>query len=307
MRIATYNTEFLFGEGTHQHSGKDWTYTPEYIEKRIAYFAEKFKKINADILLLQEVASEEVVKRIIERSGIIYNYFFATPANNVGNVVLYKDSNAICDTIPAMTYLPVFVEGDADVLGSSMWSRRDFVYLRSTHRDKPLHVLGIHIKSNFLVALKNVDGEGYPIETQQDAADSIIRSELFRYSQAKKVREMIDGFFAEDPDAQVIVGGDFNAWESTTVYRIIKGVVKDRFDTLYTSAEHISPQKRYINPIGTLVDHILLSDNLKTTISQVQVFNEDIVEHKHTPDTIWYPGSDHPPVVVDLVMDRGSK
>ncbi|MDP3989512.1 MAG: hypothetical protein Q8P93_04750 [bacterium] len=284
------------------HSGKEWTYTPLFIEKRIEYFAEKFKDIDADILLLQEVASEDMIQRIISRCAIPYKYFFATPANNVGNVVLYKDEDAVCGTIPAKTVLPVFVEGDCDVLGERMWSRRDFVYIKSTYNNKPLYCIGIHIKANFMVALKTIEGENYPIETQLDGADSVIRSEYFRFSQAKKVREVVGGILKEDPDAYVMVGGDFNAPEFNSVFRIIRGAHKDEPDALLSAVTQNTHAGGHF-----LVDHLLFSKSMEAMVDRVQVLDGDLVDHKHTPDNIWYPGSDHPPVVLDLFMSCDNK
>ena len=91
MKIATHNVEFLFEEGTHSHSGKKWNYKKELVEARIDHFSKLFSEINADILLLQEVASQSVIERIIAKTRIDYSYFFANPdKNGVGNVVLYK-------------------------------------------------------------------------------------------------------------------------------------------------------------------------------------------------------------------------
>ncbi|MEK7129278.1 MAG: peptide-methionine (R)-S-oxide reductase MsrB [Patescibacteria group bacterium] len=42
MKIATHNIEFLFEEGTHTHSGKEWNYTKEFVEARINHFSKLF-------------------------------------------------------------------------------------------------------------------------------------------------------------------------------------------------------------------------------------------------------------------------
>lgn len=133
MKIVTHNIEFLFGEGAHFHSGKEWNYTKELVEARIEHFSKLFFEINADILLLQEIASKSVIERIIARTGMDYSCFFATSdQNGVGNVVLYKQKNAVCESIPATSALPVFIEGDVDTIGPRIWSRRDFVHMKTT-------------------------------------------------------------------------------------------------------------------------------------------------------------------------------
>lgn len=117
MKIATHNLLFLFNEGTHSHSGEEWVYSCELVEARIAHFGGLFAEIDADVVFLQELASESVLKRIIERSGIAYSYFLAEPdVNGVGNAVMYK-GKCECFSIPATSALPVFVKGDTDALG----------------------------------------------------------------------------------------------------------------------------------------------------------------------------------------------
>jgi endonuclease/exonuclease/phosphatase family metal-dependent hydrolase len=309
MKIATQNIEFLFDEGTHSHSGKEWHYTKELVDARVEYFAKLFSKLNADIVLLQEIASENVIQRIIEQSGIPYAYFFATPdGNGVGNVVLYKDREAVCETIPALTPLPVFVEGDKDVLGSRMWSRRDFVHLETAWKGKKLHVIGIHIKANFLMPEKNGNGEAHPMTTQITAADGLIRSEVFRFAQAKKARELVDTIFAADPDAAVIIAGDFNAEENYAAYRIIQGVIKDAPDTLIEAGLNIEPEKRFSSLTTTLgrkrlIDHMLISKNLQTHISNVQILNENIsaLTEKNVAPTPTLIGTDHAAITIELV------
>lgn len=306
MKIATHNLEFLFEEGVHAHSGKEWNYTKELVQARIDHFSKLFSEINADILLLQEVASKSVIERIIEKTGTAYSYFFATPdQNGVGNVVLYKQKDAVCESIPALTSLPVFVEGDTDVIGSRIWSRRDFVHMETTWRGKKLHVVGVHIKANFLMPEKNTTGEAHSMKTQITAADGLIRSEVFRFSQAKRLRELIDTFFTADPDASVVVAGDYNAEENYAVYRIIRGVISDNPDTLIATSEKVEEEKRFSSLSTTLgrkrlLDHILISKNLETNLIDVQILNKNISENKNVAPNPALVGSDHAPVIIEL-------
>jgi exonuclease III len=167
MKIATYNVNFLFGEGAHTHSGKEWVYTPGHVEARVDYFASLFKKIDADILFLQELASEEVLKRIIEKTGINYSYFIATPdQNRVGNAVLTKSKECVFESLPSFSPLPVFYEEDIDTLGARMFSRRDFISAKTTYGDNSLFLLGIHLKSNYAIAGKDPSGNNITMDSQ---------------------------------------------------------------------------------------------------------------------------------------------
>lgn len=306
MIIATHNVEFLFGIGTHVHSGQQWEYSKELVGARIEHFAKLFSQINADILLLQEVASKTVIEEIIRKSGIGYSYFFANPDNvGVGNVVLYKEKPLTYETIPAVSSLPVFVAGDSDILGSRIWPRRDFVHLETNFKGKTMHVLGVHIKSNFLMPQKSSDGTVLSMDDQISSADGLIRSEMFRYSQAKKLREVIDSLFSSDPKAMIVVAGDYNAEVNDSVYRIIKGVIADRPNSLFATSSRIDKNRRFSmaaadSKPSRLVDHILVSKNIESSIVGVQILNSDIRANNNTAPIPTSIASDHAPIVIEL-------
>ncbi|MFA5987653.1 MAG: endonuclease/exonuclease/phosphatase family protein [Candidatus Paceibacterota bacterium] len=307
MKIATHNLSFLFEEGTHTHSGKEWNYTKGFVEARIDHFSKLFSEINADIILLQEVASKSVIERIIARTGIDYSYFFAVPDHDgVGNVVLYKQKNVMCESIPALTSLPVFVEGDVDVLGPRIWSRRDFVHMEVPWNGKKLHVFDVHIKANFLVPEKNTKNEASSMTAQITAADGLIRSEIFRFSQAKKLRELVDLFFATDPESLVVVGGDYNAEENFSVYRIIRGVINNVSDTLMEASSKLGQEKRFSLLLPgsgrrVLSDHILISKNVESHLIDVKILNDNISENKNMAPNPTLVGSDHAPIIIELI------
>ncbi len=289
MRIGTYNLKFLFDEGVRLHSGKERTFTAEFVEKRFAFFAEQFDTLHADILFLQELGDESALQKILKQTKGAYSYYIARPDKyGVGNAVIYKNDLACtCTSEPTNASLPVFNEGDEDILGSRMWSRRDYVKLATTHNDKPLVLFGVHIKSRFLMYK---GGSSFPESpetlTQTDAADAIIRSEMFRFSQAKKLRELVDGVFATQQNPQLIVLGDLNTTESTEMFRVIMGKLKDRDDTLV----HVG---------SSAVDHVFISRSLDKQITGKEIFNDSIAPD--SPDSI---GSDHAPIVIELAASK---
>jgi endonuclease/exonuclease/phosphatase family metal-dependent hydrolase len=304
MKIATYNLSFLYGEGVHKYSGKDYMFDADFVEKRIDYFSKEFTKINADILFLQELGSEEVLKRIIEKMNQKYEYFIAEPdVNGVGNAVLYKIDNCVCESVSAKADLPVFITGDQDVLGSRMYSRRDFIHLKTMYYGKPIHFLGIHIKSNFLVPEKNIDGSEKPMDTQSLVADGRIRSEIFRFSQARKVRELTDRFFTDDSSVSVVVLGDFNSQPRSPVIKIIQGEIKNNPDYLITITDRIPEEKRF-SMVGSeyhsLIDHILISRNLEQSISGLEILNENLLNRTKNNESPFIVESDHAPIILHL-------
>jgi endonuclease/exonuclease/phosphatase family metal-dependent hydrolase len=304
MKIITQNLEFFFGEGIHKYAGKTWEHTEEFVQARINHFAELFKAENADVIFLQELASEDVIKRIIDRCGIDYSYFLAKPDNHgIGNAILTKDKNTKFSSIPCVSPLPVFVTGDIDTIGPRIWSRRDFVYAETTFNDKPLHLLCIHIKANFLMPEQSTDGVSLPMETQITFADGLIRSELFRASQSKRARLLIDEIFRNDQDAQIIVAGDFNGNPTSTIFRIISGGIKELPDSLILTTTLIPKEERYsaiFRDENHLIDHILVSKTLEQSIKSVKILNKNLTDEKNTFPKPSRIESDHAPIILEI-------
>lgn len=303
MKVATYNLEFLFDKGTHTHSGKEWNYTSEFVGRRIDYFAKAISDINADIVFLQELASESVLRRILGKVGEGYSYFIATPdVNGVGNAVIFKkEINCACTSIQAKSdHMPVFVEGDQDVIGPRIWSRRDFVFMKTIHEGKDINMLGVHVKSRFLVPQKTQGGSPVPMGNQIEWLDGNIRSELFRFSQVRKIREAIDSIFSKDPNAKVLIAGDLNCIESEVMFKMICGE-KEKSERQLISTNHwLGEQDRISSNDKRVVDSILISKELENEVATFRILNEYIYTQEEPFDLLAQVGSDHAPLVIEF-------
>ena len=67
MKIATHNVEFLFEEGIHLHSGKQWEYSKEFVEERISHFSKLFTEINAVIVYSKRLHQQVLLKELLRR------------------------------------------------------------------------------------------------------------------------------------------------------------------------------------------------------------------------------------------------
>jgi exonuclease III len=284
MKFGTYNLQFLFDEGVRLHSGKEHVFTKEFVNERFAYFAEKFDELDTDILFLQELGDESALKKVLERTRNKYSYFIATPDKyGVGNAVIYKEGiDCECFSVPTNTSLPVFDEEDEDVLGKRIWSRRDYVRVNTDYDGKPFSLMGVHIKARFMMYK---GGSSFPESqeslTQVEAADATIRSEMFRLSQGKRIREEVDEILS--PDTHVAVVGDFNTRRDTDLFKLIRGRLKDKEGYLVDMLEHDG------------IDHVLVSQSLEGSVVEVKRYEELVQESG--PEAI---GSDHAPIVVTL-------
>jgi endonuclease/exonuclease/phosphatase family metal-dependent hydrolase len=305
MKIATFNVEFLFAEGEHKHSGKTWFYSPDYVVSRVDHLSKMIADIDADFLFLQEVASASMIEKIIKKTGKNYLYFLATPDNrSVGNAVIYKPTDCKIESIPAVTDFPVMVEGDADSIGPKLHSRRGYVHLTTTYNGKPLHLFGLHLNSRFFIHLQSKkDRTPLPTNTQMEAADGLIRSEIFRSIQARKMRQVIDELIAHDKDVQIAVMGDFNSIERDTPLRIIQGEFESHDDALASPARRIPIENRYsfIGEQGPkLIDYILITKNLESFVKSFKILNEGLSHHSNKAPTPTFIESDHAPIVMEI-------
>ncbi|OHB25551.1 MAG: hypothetical protein A2542_00875 [Parcubacteria group bacterium RIFOXYD2_FULL_52_8] len=297
IKIGTYNLSFLFDAGTRLHSGKPVDFSPEFVEQRFACFAAQFDLLDADILFLQELGDESALVKVLEKMKSDYSSFVASPdGGGVGNAVIYKSGlQCTCESIPSNALLPAFAAADQSALGTTIPSRRDYVGLTTEHNGKKLTMLGVHIKGNFLMYEQ---GSMYApaMLTQTIAADAVIRSEMFRLSQAKRVRELVDAALADGETAQVLVLGDFNSKEGNKVLDIVRGRLKNRPDSLMSILDQVPEQERWSvagKQSNALIDYVLSSPSLVPVVSSVQMHNKDLKNYEDDPSYPYIIPSDH--------------
>lgn len=304
MRIGTFNLKDLFDEGLHRLYNLDFQYTADFVERRIEFLSKVIRKVDADILFLQEVGSEKVLARVATAADPTYSHFMGRPdKRGIANAVLFRLSNCTCTSVPAMGPLPVFVEGDADVYSSRIDVRRDFVRLDTTYAGLPLMAVGVHLKSSIGTLEKGRDGRLLDVTTQLDAADGYIRSAIFRFAQARKLREMVDACFAANKEAQVIILGDFNALERAEVLRVIYGELEDSATKLSSACNLVSERKRFSHirhGEKRLLDHLLVSENVRRAIRSVTIFNKKLRDIGDEPLSLRIVESDHAPIVMEV-------
>ncbi|MGP1484548.1 MAG: endonuclease/exonuclease/phosphatase family protein [Campylobacter sp.] len=95
LKIATYNVENLFDAQNNGNEYKDFVvgkskWNEFNAERKFNLIKNKIKEINADIIALQEIENEEILKRLMKESG--YKYFVFSKVENaaIGLGVLSK-------------------------------------------------------------------------------------------------------------------------------------------------------------------------------------------------------------------------
>ncbi len=304
MKIATFNLRNLFAAGDHQIFDELVTYTNELVQKRIEQAVATIIKLEADVIVVNEIGSAEVLKTITGKLPGKYYSFMAKPeARGIANGILYCDAQASCESFRLSPSLSLFTASASEPYAGQVKSYREIIHFTTTYAGQPLHILGLHLKSPFSTPLNNEAKKAIQPASQTEASDGIIRSSLRRLAEARALRLALDQMFSADSNLQVIVTGDFNDTETSATLRAIKGE-SDLFPGQLTNVcERLPQAKRYTqveNNNRRLIDHILVSKSLLEQVLSVEIKNDNLQDQAAEPNPAYLIDSDHAPIVVEL-------
>jgi endonuclease/exonuclease/phosphatase family metal-dependent hydrolase len=178
VRVATWNVHDLFDEvdRTTPPGDLDAVPSPAAVEAKLDALAAVLMRLDADVVVLQEVENAAVLGRLAARAGY-----------PEARLVEGLDARGI--DVAALSRLPLerYVShlGEADALGRPLWPR-DCVEVHVRVAGRPLVVVASHLSS----ALSD-DGTR-------------------RALQAARMREIADDVRRARPGALVLAGGDLN-------------------------------------------------------------------------------------------------
>ncbi len=277
--------------------------TPELVAAQQARLAELLASLKPDVVVLQEVGSQAGLEAVVALTGVPYHFFLAQPDDrSMANAILYLGQGKVRSLGFSALPLPVLTESDTDTYGPRLATKRGYVQAELEFRGRPLHVIGLHLRSSLPRKLKNSLGKGVPIATQQEAGDGVIRSELWRLAEARAVRSVVDRLLAQDAEAQVVVLGDFNAQAGSTVCKVIEGPLAE--GRLTRALDTVPADERYsvlrANGRRDLIDHVLISPSLVSCLGEVRILNSMLKSEAELPTGVPAIESDHASVVVEL-------
>ncbi|TVZ52393.1 endonuclease [Dokdonia sp. Hel_I_53] len=199
--IAFYNLENLFDTTNNPHNLDD-DFTPEGIRNWNTYkYEKKLEKLSSviskigrietntapSILGVAEVENKSVLEDLIatdrlkeENFGIVH--YDSPDERGIDVALLYKKNDFIVIESKPITLMLEAKEGGRDYT-------RDILYVKGNLHDSTVHILVNHWPSR-----------------RQGANDTAHK----RITAAARNREIIDNILAANPDARIIVMGDFN-------------------------------------------------------------------------------------------------
>jgi endonuclease/exonuclease/phosphatase family metal-dependent hydrolase len=195
--IAAYNILNLFDD--HDDPYRSDEITPAKPRAEMERLAESIRQLNADVIAVEEVESRDYLQRFVD---------IFLPEMGYRHVVLFEGNDNRGIDVGLISRIPVGpVESNRHVTfpgldGSPRRFNRDVLEVTLLPEGAPpIEVWIVHLKSN---------------------AGGREEAEPIRIPEAQQVRRMLDEDLTANPEARIIVTGDFNdTWASNTMNTIV--------------------------------------------------------------------------------------
>ncbi len=324
LRIATFNLENLDDEPSPASSS---------LQRRIEVMRPQLVRLEADILCLQEVHSQEeeggertlsALERLLEETP--YADYQRATTHVEGGSQFYAERNLVIlsrhqirdhhqykhDYAPPPAYRLVTAEPPENQAENLTWERPILHAEIELPDGGTLNVLNLHLKSKHP---SNVPGQKKDLYTWKSAsgwAEGFFLSSMMRVGQALETRILIDRIFDEDEGALIVACGDFNADLDDVPVQAIRGDVErtgngELARRVMVPCENSVPESARYSLLylgkGEMIDHVLMSRSLLGHYRHSEVHNELLHDESIAFATdVKYPESDHAPVVAEFEL-----
>jgi endonuclease/exonuclease/phosphatase family metal-dependent hydrolase len=329
--IATFNVKDLLDPSTPPLS-EDPEAARGMYRAKLAAIAPVIRRIDADVLALQEIASartlEDLRAMLPPRDGVPHGGYVAVAAaspdrRGIACGILSRfPLVGTCDHKPSDVGFPRFRAGDERPFPPGrVYAHRGVLEARiALPEGETLVVLALHFKSNLPLALEDEQGKPVPFDGHHAHAEGLTRSLVTRISEALFVRRLVDAWLDADPDVALAVAGDFNDGEDSVAVRAVAGDAvlgaarapaghsTDPFAgrALRSCARAIPPEQRFtvaFRGAPALIDHLLVSRGLHARFAGARILNETLREDLAAmgPGGVGSLASDHAPLRADFL------
>jgi len=331
LRIATFNVENL-----GDHPGRGAT-----LEERIRLLRPQILRLRADILCLQEIDSQRRTKGSERRLKALDRLLADTPysefdrattvSRSKGDVrdkhnlvvlsrfPIQEQAQVFHDLVSPPSYTPVAAGEDGDAASTVEWDR-PFLYAAIDVDDgPPLHVINLHLRAPRAAFIPDQKSSSHSWRTMSGWAEGFFLATVKRTGQALEARLFIDRLFDAEPNARIVVCGDFNADDHETPVRTIRGDEEDAGNphltlrTLVPLDRSVADSRRFSvvhHGRPQMLDHLLVSRPLLGWYRGIEIHNEALGDELITSHAVHgSPESFHAPVVAEFAFagsDDGS-
>ncbi len=327
LRIATFNTE-NFGDLPNQK--------PPLSADRVPLLRPQLRRINADILCLQEINAQGGAgsRQFKDLADLLkdtpYETFNRASTTTKGSRQPYQERNlVVLSRCPIVSSEQIYDEDSSQpeyrmVTASPpdaapekvKWERPIFHVTIDTGNGKILHLIVLHLKSKIPTDIPGQKIDNYTWKSAAACAEGQFISAMKRVAQACNTRMLIDRIFAgaqtthEQP--LIAVCGDFNSDIDDVPVVAIRGQVEETgnpgltLQVLVPCELSVPENSRYslLNlGKGEMIDHILVSRELLQYYRHTEIHNEVLPDESGAFRTdTKFPESDHAPVVAEFLL-----
>jgi endonuclease/exonuclease/phosphatase family metal-dependent hydrolase len=328
LRIATFNVENLGLPPGHGAT----------LSERIQLLRPQFLRLRADILCLQEVDSQRRTKGGERRLKAMQELLAETPyeafhqvatrsrskgdVRDKHNLVILSrfpivEHRQIChDLVAPPTHRPVATEPGHDDICSIEWDRPLLYAAVQVDEGRTLHVINVHLRAPRAAFIPGQKTDSRTWRTMSGWAEGFFLAAVKRVGQALEARLFVDRLLDADPEALIVVCGDFNADAYEIPVRTIRGDEEDAGNphlamrTLVPLERSLADSRRFSvvhHGRPQMLDHLLVSRPLLAWYRDVEIHNEALGDELITPQAVrGSPESFHAPVVAEFLLS-GSK
>ena len=278
-------------------------------------------RLEADLLFLQEVNTVEALNEILKDS-CYEGYEQAITKTEEGHP--YKERNLVIlsrykiqstnQYLNHFTRPPVWCQITEEAEGEItekkpkevLWERPILHCEISMPKGRVLHAIDLHLKSKIPSDIKGQKKGQYLWLSHEGWAEGSFLSSVKRVGQALETRKLLSSLFKQDPEAMIVVAGDFNAEIGSVPFQVIVGSVEetsnpDLRSTVMIPCEYdVPPDQRYSlihHGKGEMIDHIIVSQALYPRWIETEIYNEILQDESIAFATkAKFPESDHAPI-----------
>ena len=295
LRIASFNVENLADDANAE--------VP--LAARVDVLRPQFLRMAADIVCLQEVDARRLapgeprqlsaLDTLLETTG--YSDFHratsldekrAMPRDRHNLVILSRwpirhVAQYANDLVPAPDYRIVTARPPSDVAAPIKWDRPILHAEIELPGGRTLHVVNVHLRAPLAAHIEGQKAKPFVWNSVAGWAEGYFLASVKRAGQALEARLVIDRIFDRDPNALVVIAGDFNAEEREPPLRILAGDVEDTGNGRLANRslallEHTLPDSRRFTVIHRgrrrMLDHLMVSRPLLAFYRSIEIHNE---------------------------------
>ena len=314
LRVATFNME-SFG---------DDRFDADRLAPRIAALRPRLLELDADILCLQEVNGQkrkgQKQRRLLALDSLLDGTPYAGfhlahstlppregPGDRHNLVVLSKypilETRSLDQAhVTAPLWRPSHAEPPAAKAERITFDRPILHCAINIGSAQPLHVFVVHLRAPIAANIPGGKQSALVWRTVDAWAEGYFVAAVKRTAQALDLRLAVDRVFDADPDAFILLAGDFNATADTSALRLLcadpddtgnPGLAARRLWQIDARLPLNARRTVIHKGKGQALDHILASPRLNRRVQSVKVFNSGLADEVLDAGTDAEDGSFH--------------